>query len=133
VEERIARIALARGIFQAGVVAEAVFRPRGVVEGQRDAGLSADAVERTNRRDPSGRRLVCLLIRIQVVQDVQQRDARSMLGGIEEAAIRALHFSEPAVRPTLLRGCLAGRADGETGGCRRAEDPTQKATPMRRL
>ena len=58
-----------------------------------------DAVERSDGADLTGPGLVGRRVRVQVVQDVQQRKAVLVLREIEQAPVGALHLLDPVVVP----------------------------------
>src|SRR5207302_178033 len=93
--EWIPRIRLARGVLESRVLAEPVLLPHRVVERQRDARLAAEAVKRADGADLTGRRLVRLVIGVEVIQDVQEREPVFVLWEIEEAPMRAFDLLDP--------------------------------------
>src|SRR5262249_40047689 len=106
--ENVARVELPGSVFQTVILADAVLRPRGVVEGEPDARLRADAVEGPDGADRAADSLVAFLVGIQVIENVQQRRTALVLREIEQRAMRALDLGDPAVRSSgrvRFRGC----------------------------
>src|SRR3954469_14175200 len=128
--EHIARVGLSGRVLQAQVGAEPVLRPDGVIERQRNARLIAGAVERADSADLSWRGLVRGAVRVQVVEDVQQRHRILVLRKIEQASVRAFHLSDPLIRTGIVGRGGARAGDGQARGPCRAQYSTEKASAM---
>src|SRR5207247_8472294 len=126
--KHVPQIRLPRRVFQSRIFAQAVLCPGRVVEGEGNARLAADTVEGADGADLAGAGLVRLRVRVQVVQDVQQRKTVLVLGEIEQRPMRALDLFQPVVEP----GVLGGRADAGRQACEHSDpgNPTQETATL---
>jgi hypothetical protein len=125
----ISRMRLSGPILQPRVRAKLVLRPHRVVERERDAGLTTDAVERPHCSHLAGRGLVRLGVGIEVVEDVEQGQPVLVLREVEQTAVRAFDALDPVVVTGLLRACLLAAGDRHGGGG--TENPAQETATMR--
>ena len=97
--EHVARVDLPSRVFESRVCAKLVLGPDCVIECQRNAGLTAHAVEGSHGADLTRPGLVGRGVRVQVVQDVQQGESVLVLWEVEQASVSAFHLPNPVVGP----------------------------------